>query len=199
MDSDHSSSASPAGNIHNCLCGKRVSSINCDFHSVCVACRGIDCDIDKCSNECTDVDDISMTKYVKHKLSLKRRLLCKCKLKDLLLSGTVGVDSAVIADAPSLAEQPAFHDPLSVSSDTAELDDIVDAKLSGIKSELVGQVCSLLDYFRKFLGYIRNLARLYQVVLPVLTLIIVLLVIPFMSVRMLLTVFYSSLPSSCTF
>ena len=116
-----------------------------------ITCRGVDCDIDNSCNECTDVDDITMTKYVKHKLSLKRKLLSKRKLKDPLLSATVVDDSTIIADAPSPADQPAFHDPSLVSSGPPELDDSVDAKLTGVKSVLVGQVCFLFEDFAKSL------------------------------------------------
>ena len=150
MDSDQLS-ASPAGKIHNCQCGKRMSSIKCDFHPVCITCRGVDCDVNNYRNECTNVDDITMTEYVKHKFSLKHKLLSKRKLKDHLLSATVVDDSAVIADAPSPAEQLAFHDLPSVSSDPPNPDDSVDAKLSGVKLKLIGQVCSLFDDFAKSL------------------------------------------------
>ena len=63
MDSDGSSSASPAAKIRNCQCGRRMSSITRDFHSVCIECRGVNCDIDNRCIECTDVDDNAMTEY----------------------------------------------------------------------------------------------------------------------------------------
>ena len=36
MDSDCSSSISPAGKIRSCSCGKRMCSLKFDFHSVCI-------------------------------------------------------------------------------------------------------------------------------------------------------------------
>ena len=41
-----------------------MSSIKHDIHSVCVTCRGVDCDVDNRCNVCTDVDDVSMTEYI---------------------------------------------------------------------------------------------------------------------------------------
>ena len=51
-----------------------------DFHSVFIICRGVECVVDNCCNECTDMDDVTLTDNVKHKLSLKRKLLSKRKL-----------------------------------------------------------------------------------------------------------------------
>ena len=56
------------------------------MHSVCISCWGVDCHVDNCCTACTDVDDVTMTEYVKHRLSLKRKLLSKRKLRDPLLS-----------------------------------------------------------------------------------------------------------------
>ena len=59
MDSDNSSSASSAGKVHSCYCGRRMSSIVKDFHTVCV-----DCDLDSRYVECADIDNSTMTEYV---------------------------------------------------------------------------------------------------------------------------------------
>ena len=66
-----------------------MSSLFRDFHTVCIDCRGLDCDVDNRCIECTDVDDSAMTECVKDKLSLRHKLKSKHKLKDLLLSATV--------------------------------------------------------------------------------------------------------------
>ena len=74
MDSDRSSGSSatsPSAKIRNCQCGRRMSSLIRAFHSVCIDCRGIDCDIDTRCIECTDVNDTLMTVYVKYKSSLR--------------------------------------------------------------------------------------------------------------------------------
>ena len=132
-------------------CGRRMSSITRDFHSVCIECRGVDCDIDNRCIECTDVDDNTMTEYVKHKLSLRFKLMSKRKLKDPLLSATVVDDPASISDDPSSASPPAFIDSPSVSVDPTDFDGHVDMELSGVKTELVGQVRSLFANFAESL------------------------------------------------
>ena len=79
MDSDNFSSASPAGKVRTCHCGKRMSSLT-DFRTVCIDCRGVDCNFDHRCMECTDTDDFTMTEYVRHKLTLRRKLMSKHKL-----------------------------------------------------------------------------------------------------------------------
>ena len=81
MDSDHSSSPSPAGKIYRCAYGKRMSSLKFDFHNVCTDCRGIDCGLEARCIQCTNVPDLVMQDYVSHKLSLKHKLLAKRKHK----------------------------------------------------------------------------------------------------------------------
>ena len=63
--------------------GRRMSSLKFNFHTVCIDCRGVDCDLETRCIECTDVSDMAMSNYVSHKLSLKKKLFAKCKLKAL--------------------------------------------------------------------------------------------------------------------
>ena len=87
MDSYHSSgsSSSMPAKLCYCLCGKRMSTLTYDFHSICVNCCGIDSDIDHRCDECADIADDIMTNYVKHKRSLKSKQRYKSKSKDPLL------------------------------------------------------------------------------------------------------------------
>ena len=73
MDSDRSSLSSPAGMIHRCTCGKRMSCLKFYSHAVCSDCQGVDCDMETRCIECTDVSDLIMQNYVAHKLSLERK------------------------------------------------------------------------------------------------------------------------------
>ena len=73
--------------------------------------------------------------------------MSKRKPKDPLLSATVVDDLASISDDPFSADPLAFIDPLSVSVDPTDFDERVDVKLSGGKTELVGQVRSLFADF----------------------------------------------------
>ena len=67
MDSNRScgSFASLAVKIRRCRCGRRMSSLTRDFHTVCVDCRDFDFDVNNRFIECTDVDDSVMTDYIK--------------------------------------------------------------------------------------------------------------------------------------
>ena len=120
MDSDRSSSSSPAGKIRRCSCGKRMSCLKFDFHTVCSDCRGVDCDMQTRCIECTDVSEVIMQDYVSHKLSLKRKLLAKCKHKaPLPPSMVVHEPEALGGDAP-----PAEPATLSVSPVVTATSDI---------------------------------------------------------------------------
>ena len=77
MDFDRSSSSSPAGKIRRCSCGKRMSTTKYDFHTVCVLCRGMVCDLTIRCIECLDIDDDKMSLYLSHKISLKKKLESK--------------------------------------------------------------------------------------------------------------------------
>ena len=80
MDSGNSSSALPARKVRTCCCGKRMSSFTKDFHTVCIDCGGVDCDLDHWCVECHDTNASTMLEYV------RRKMLSKRKLKDLKLS-----------------------------------------------------------------------------------------------------------------
>ena len=58
-----------------------MSTYKLDFHAVCVQCRGVDCDFTIRRIECTDIASDKIFEYVAHKLSLKKKLESKCKLK----------------------------------------------------------------------------------------------------------------------
>ena len=109
MDSDNSSSALLAGKVCLCHCGKRMSSLTKDFHTICIDSRGVDFDVDHRCVERTDIDDSPITEYVRHKLTLRCKLKSKHKLKELKLS-----DVADMAGDPALDDDVGRDAPLSV-------------------------------------------------------------------------------------
>ena len=119
-------------------------TIEYDFHTVCFTCGGggVDYDVDTRFTESTNVSGITMMEYVKHKLSLKKKLLSKPKLKDPLLSSAVTDDSALVVEDPSPAEQPALKATPPISIDPPIPDNDDDENWSGVRSEIVGQVQS---------------------------------------------------------
>ena len=68
------SSSNAATDRLTCLtCHRWISKKTFDRHTVCVACRGSDCDIDHRCEECTDWPEEELLLYVKHRRSLKSK------------------------------------------------------------------------------------------------------------------------------
>ena len=103
MDSDNASATPLAGKIRCCPCGRRMTSFNMIF-IVCVGCRGIDCDTDYWFPECNDVSDVLMTNFVKHKISLQRKLQSRRKLKESVSAPAIAADAVDVAnrDVPDI-------------------------------------------------------------------------------------------------
>ena len=73
------SSSDTATDRRTCLtCHRWMSKKTFDCHTVCVACRGSDCDIGHRCKECTEWPEEELLLYVKHRRSLKSQL-CKPK------------------------------------------------------------------------------------------------------------------------
>ena len=142
MDSDNASTTPPAGKIHRCSCGRRMSSLIHDFHSVCAVCRGGDCDTDHRCPECKDIGDLVMTKYVTHKISLQHKFQSKWSKKDPVPAPVVADVAADVA----VSEPPSSPVPPSVTSvSPVPVDD--SGQLSGDKGNIMSQVKSLFDSF----------------------------------------------------
>ena len=142
MDSDNSTTTPPAGKIRQCLCGRRMSSLQHDFHSLRVVCQRVDCETNSRCPDCAEVGDLAITNYVMHKPSLQGKLQSKHKLKETVSTPLVAVDSADVA----VSDQPASLIPLLVSSDPPVPDDD-SVQLLGVRSDIVGQVKCLFDSF----------------------------------------------------
>ena len=99
----------------NCpKCHKRMSKPVFDRHTVCVLCRGFECNHDSCCDECMEWSSEEMEAYVKH----QQLPLCKdCRQKDFLPEPP---SSPMTSPSPS---QPA-------SLSVAGVDDRIDAKLA---------------------------------------------------------------------
>ena len=138
MDSDAATSTPPSGKIHRCSCGRRMGGLIHDFHTVCVICRGIDCDDDHLCPECNDVSNSVMSKYVVHKLSLKCKLQSKCSKKDPVPASAVASDSTDVAAESAVAEPAASPVPAPVVSPVR-----VDSSSQGVSSDIMCQVKSL--------------------------------------------------------
>ena len=130
-----------------------MSSLTKDFHTVCIDCRGVYCDLDHRCMELHDTDDSIITEYVRHKLTLHRKMLSKHKLKVLKLSDIFDVvddlahKEAVCRDAPLSVEPPLTVDLPSISD--PKVDSRMDEKLSTMHANIFSQFSSMFTDFSK--------------------------------------------------
>ena len=118
-----------------------------DFHSVCVSCRGIDCDLEHRCDECANIDDDAMTVYVRRRRLLLQKQHSKSKRKDPLLCASAVANPVIVNNPPSSVELPPVSlDPPSVLED---FQSTVDAKLAVLKNEMSEQFRSFFDEFNK--------------------------------------------------
>ena len=72
--SSESSVETPVDGRRKCSsCPRRMSKKSADRHTICVSCRGFDCDINSCCDECLEWSEEEVLKYAKYRKSLKSR------------------------------------------------------------------------------------------------------------------------------
>ena len=74
------------GKIRRCSCGRRMSSLSYDHHSLCSICRGFDCTLDSRCEECELISDEQFNLYFKHQRSLKSKVLSRQRSRSRLRS-----------------------------------------------------------------------------------------------------------------
>ena len=72
--SSESSVDTPVDGRRKCIaCPRRMSKKSADRHTLCVNCRGFDCDINNRCEECLEWSEEEVVKYAKYRKSLKSR------------------------------------------------------------------------------------------------------------------------------
>ena len=72
--SSESSADAPVDGRRKCIaCPRRMSKKSVDRHTLCVNCRGFDCDINNRCEECLEWSEVEVVKYAKYRKSLKSR------------------------------------------------------------------------------------------------------------------------------
>ena len=72
--SSESSIETPTDGRRKCSsCPRRMSKKSADRHTICVQCRGFDCDLNSRCEECLDWSEEEISKYAKYRKSLKSR------------------------------------------------------------------------------------------------------------------------------
>ena len=70
--SSESSVDTPADGRRKCIaCPRRMSKKSADRHTLCVNCRGFDCDVNNRCEECLEWSEEEVIKYAKYRKSLK--------------------------------------------------------------------------------------------------------------------------------
>ena len=78
--SSNSSSETPLDVHRNCIaCPRRMSKKTADRHTLCVACRGFDCDVDTRCKECLEWPEEEVRLYAKYRKSRKSKTSIKPK------------------------------------------------------------------------------------------------------------------------
>ena len=72
--SSESSVETPVDGRRKCFsCPRRMSKKSADRHTICISCRGFDCDINNRCEECLEWSEDDIIKYAKYRKSLKSR------------------------------------------------------------------------------------------------------------------------------
>ena len=72
--SSESSVETPVDGRRKCIaCPRRMSKKSADRHTLCVNCRGFDCDVNSRCEECLEWSEEEVVKYAKYRKSLKSR------------------------------------------------------------------------------------------------------------------------------
>ena len=121
-----------------------MNSLKLDFHTVCTDYRGIDCDLETCCIDCANISDVTMSDYVSHKLSLKKKLLVKRKLKAPLLPPMVVQDPAgTVGDlSPAEPASPSASPALATSASNS-----VAENQAAVESSIISQLQSMFASF----------------------------------------------------
>ena len=76
--SDSSSADAPPDVRRNCIaCPRRISKKTVDCHTLCISCRGFDCDLDNRCEECMEWPEEEIKLYAKYRKSLKSKTRSK--------------------------------------------------------------------------------------------------------------------------
>ena len=103
-------------------CPRRMSKKSADRHTVCVSCRGFDCDIDCRCDECLEWSEEEIIKYAKYRKSLKSRE--SSSRKTTLPTPPLTTSGPSPQPAPLPAQQPAPLPAQPPAPRTAQRDDL---------------------------------------------------------------------------
>ena len=90
-------------------CRQRLAQLQLEPHSLCVSCRGVDCDIGRRCPVCDNWDEATMAEYLAHQVKLKKKR--ESSIKRQVVSQVAGPAS----DPPSASEEREQSDVCTMS------------------------------------------------------------------------------------
>ena len=147
--SSESSVETPVDGRRKCSsCPRRMSKKSADRHTICISCRGFDCDINNRCGECLEWSEDDIIKYAKYRKSLKSRE-SSSKAKTTLSHPPLTPSRR----SPQPAQQPAPR-PAQPAPRPSQRDDIqsqVDALTNNFQSLSDSLTSQLSDFMTQFL------------------------------------------------
>ena len=151
--SSDSSVESPVDGRRKCSsCPRRMSKKSADRHTVCIACRGFDCDINNRCEECLEWSEDDIVAYAKYRKSLKSRD-SSSKAKTKLSHPPLTPSRPSPQPAPLPAQQPAPRpaQPAPRPSQRDDLQSQMDSLSSNFQSLSNSLTSQLSDFMAQFL------------------------------------------------
>ena len=144
--SSESSVETPADGRRKCRsCPRRMSKKSADRHTLCIACRGFDCDLNNRCEECLEWSEDEVIKYAKYRKSLKSRE-SSSRAKITVSTPPLTPSGHSPQPAPQAAPQPAPR-----PSQRDDIQSQVDSLASNFRSLSDNLTSQLSDFMTQFL------------------------------------------------
>ena len=143
--SSESSVETPVDGWRKCSsCPRRMSNKSADRHTLCVSCRGFDCDLNNRCEECLEWSEEEVLKYAKYRKSLKSRELSSRKTSVPTLPLTASGPSPQPAPLPAQqpAPRPAQRDDIQSQVDSLSFN------FQSLSGTLTSQLNEFMNMFR---------------------------------------------------
>ena len=150
--SSESSVEAPVDGRRKCSsCSRRMSKKSADRHTVCVSCRGFDCDVDCRCDECLGWSEEEIIKYAKFRKSLKSRE--SSSRKTTVPTPPLTTSGPSLQPPPQPAQQPAPLPAQPPASRPAQRDDI-QSQVDSLTSNFQSLSETLTSQLREFYAYV---------------------------------------------
>ena len=148
--SSESSVETPVDSRHKCSsCPRRMSKKSADRHTLCVSCRGFDCDINNRCEECLEWSEEEVVKYAKYRKSLKSRE--SSSRKTSVQTPPLTTSRPSLQPAPHPVQQPAPQ-PAPRPAQRDDIESQVDSLALNFQSLSETLTSQLTDFMNQFLG-----------------------------------------------